>query len=546
MTAPPRLSRRAFLALGAVVVVAACSDDDDAAPATTGPAPATTASTSPPRPSPATTGSPTSPTSTTTSTTTTTTEPVPPTTALTADPFAFGVTSGDPDATSVVLWTRLAGDDLPDAVDVVWETSTDDFATLASAGPSTATAIDGHSVHVVVDVAGPVTYRFRAGGFTSPVGRTAPAAADTTQLKLAATTCQHFETGFYAAHRDLAAWGPDVVVFLGDFIYEGASRPVGGDVVRSHDGPEPTDLVGYRQRYAQYLSDTDLQASRAVCPWFVIWDDHEVENNYAGLVPQDPADQDGFAARRLAAYQAFWEHMPLRIPKPQPDVDTIIYRTAGYGDLVDLVLLDGRQFRSDQACGDATLSVDPPCPESADPSRTMLGATQEAWTAEVFAASTATWTVLGQQTVLTDLRLPNGAILNEDQWDGYAPARDRLLAAAAPVAGRMVVLTGDIHLAGVGRLGDVGTEFITTAITSVGLVPAALEPIIAGFRTVVDAELVHRGYTRHTITPGDVVGGVPHRRRHRCRRLARVDVAHVHDGGRRQHGGHRGLSAARA
>ena len=159
---------------------------------------------------------------------------------------------------------------------------------------------------------------------------------------------------------------------------------------------------------------------------------------------------------------------------PVDGADTTIYRTGRYGDLVDLILLDGRQYRSDQACGDATLSVDPACPEALDPSRTMLGATQEAWVGRgASPRRRATWAVLGQQTVLTDLRLPNGAILNYDQWDGYAPARDRLLAAGRPVAERVVVLTGDIHLAGIGRLPGVGTEFVTTSISSSGLVPAA-------------------------------------------------------------------------
>jgi alkaline phosphatase D len=484
----PDLSRRAFLALAATAVVAACSDDDAGAP------PSTTAP--PAGPTTAATAS-----STSTSASSTTTTPPSTSAALPGDPFALGVTAGDPDATSVVLWTRLVGDGLPDAVDVMWETSTDEFATVASSGTATATAADGHSVHAVVDISGPVTYRFQAGGFTSPAGRAAPAVAGATGLRIAAATCQHFETGLYAAHRDLTEWAPDVVVFLGDFIYEGGGRPVGGQVLRSHDGPEPRDVAGYRGRYAQYLGDPQLQAARAACPWWVIWDDHEVENNYAGLVPQDPADAGGFADRRLAAYQVWWEHMPVRIPKPQPAVDTVIYRTGHYGDLLDLVLLDGRQFRSDQACGDATLSTEPPCAEAADPSRTMLGATQEAWTTAAFAASTATWAVLGQQTVLADLRLSNGAILNEDQWDGYAPARDRLLAAAAPAAGRLVVLTGDIHLAGVGRLPDVGTEFVTTSVSSTGNVPANLQPIIAGFPSIVDAELLHRGYIRHTVTP---------------------------------------------
>ncbi len=488
------LSRRAFLALGATIVVGACSaGDDDAEPT----APATAA---PDTTGPTTTSTPPTTPSTTAPTTTTTTTTTPPTTApLAADPFALGVAAGDPDATSVVLWTRLLGD-LPDAVEVAWETATDEtFADVRASGTATATAADGHSVHVVAALAGPVAYRFAAGGFTSPVGRAAPAgAADT--LRLAAATCQHWETGFYAAHRDLVAWEPDAVVFLGDFIYEGASRPVGEDRVRSHDGPEPVDLPGYRARYAQYLSDGDLRASRAACPWFVIWDDHEVENNYAALEPQDPAERAGFTARRAAAYQAWWEHMPVRLDRPVEGVETIIYRHASYGDLVDLVLLDGRQFRSDQACGDAGLSTEPACPEATDPARTMLGTTQEAWFADRIAASRATWAVLGQQTVLTDLRLPNGGVLNYDQWDGYAPARDRLLAAAAPAARRMVVLTGDIHLAGVGLLPGLGAEFVTTSVSSAGDIPPAVQPILASFDDIVDAELAHRGYIRHTVS----------------------------------------------
>ena len=192
---------------------------------------------------------------------------------------------------------------------------------------------------------------------------------------------------------------------------------------------------------------------------------------------------------------------PCACARPVAGADTVISRRASYGDLVDLVLLDGRQFRSDQACGGAELSTEPACPEATDPARTMLGATQETWVADTLAASSAAWAVLGQQTVLTDLRLPNGGVLNYDQWDGYAPARDRLLAAAAPVAGRMVVLTGDIHLAGVGVLPGFGTEFVTTSVSSGGDIPPVLQPILASFEHIVDAELVHRGYTRHTVTP---------------------------------------------
>ena len=397
-----------------------------------------------------------------------------------------------------MLWTRLAGD-LDDEVEVAWELADDaDFATVTATGTVTARAADAHSVHVVAELAGPSWYRFRAGGFTSPAGRAAPVAPAST-LRLAAASCQNWADGYYAAHRDIAEWSPDLVVFLGDFIYEGAAAPVADGRVRAHDGPEPTDLDGYRGRYALYLSDPQLQASRAACAWAPIWDDHEVENNYAGLVPQDPAEQATFAARRAAAYRAWWEHMPVRLPPPN-DADTYgISRSLPLGGLVDLVLLDGRQFRSDQACGDATLSTDPPCAEALEPARTMLGDAQEQWVADTLAASSATWTVIGQQTVLTDLRLPNGAILNHDQWDGYAPARDRLLAAAAGVQ-RLVVLTGDIHLAGVASIPGLGAEFVTTSISSSNKVPLGLEPILRGFPSVVDAELAHRGYIRHTVT----------------------------------------------
>ncbi len=181
------------------------------------------------------------------------------------------------------------------------------------------------------------------------------------------------------AHRDLAAQAPDLVAWLGDYIYESGAATVGDDgVVRSHGTPEPKDLAAYRDRYALYKSDPDLQAAHAAAPWFVIWDDHEVENNYAGITPQDPADLDGFAERRRQAYQAWWEHQPVDLPPPPDDgSDYRIYRERPWGGLLDITLLDGRQYRTDQACGDATLDLDPACPETFDTDRTMLGDAQE-------------------------------------------------------------------------------------------------------------------------------------------------------------------------
>ena len=482
----PRLSRRTFLALGATVAVAGCASSDDAAPPPPATAPTDRATTAAPAPTttPAMTAPPTTPA---------TTAPASTVAPLATDPFGAGVASGDPDAGSVVLWTRLVGDDLPPEVEVTWELLDGDE--IVATGAETATAEHAHTVHAVVELDRALSYRFRAGGFESPAGRTAPA-LDTAELRIASAACQHYETGFYAAHRDIAEWEPDLVLHLGDFVYEGAARPIGGDVVRAHDGPEPTDLDAYRARYALYLSDRDLQAARAACPWLMVWDDHEVENNYASLVPEG-GDDAGFAARRAQAYRAWWEHTPTRLAPPDGEDRYEIYRGADYGSLARISALDGRQFRSDQACGNPVLSTEPPCDETFLPERTMLGTEQEAWLLERFATSTAAWNVVGQQTIMTDVTL-DGAVLNYDQWDGYPAARDRVLAAAPS---DLVVITGDIHLAGVGTLGGAGAEFVTTAISSVANVDPALEGLVRTLPNIVDAELVHRGYTRHTVTP---------------------------------------------
>ena len=502
------MSRRVFLCGAAAVAVGACSDDSGATTPSADTSVATTEA-------PVVTGAPTT---TVAATTTSTMADV----QLVGDPFTLGVASGDPDATSVVLWTRLApepftGGGMPaDDLDVLWEVSaTDDFATIAASGTETATAAHAHSVHAVAQLEqGDWFYRFRVGSYTSPIGVTRPApAADAplAQAKFAAASCQNFADGYYAAHRDIAEQRPDFTVWLGDYIYEGGGLPFDPDVVaREHIREEPRTLDDYRIRYAQYKSDPQLQASHATCPWFVIWDDHEVENNYAGLSPQDPADAAGFQARRFAAYQAWWEHQPVRLDPPvSADQEYRIYRDTQWGDLIELALLDGRQYRTDQACGDATLNLDPPCPEALDPTRTMLGVEQEQWLIDTLSASTAAWNVIGNQVVLADATF-NGAILNYDQWDGYPVARARLLQAFADNdIQNLVVITGDIHLAAVAQLraGDrgtgvnIGAEFVTTSISSDGLIDDSLADVLKSFPDLVDAELTHRGYSLHTVTP---------------------------------------------
>ena len=493
MTSP--ISRRMFFALSASVVVVACSKNESS----TEPAPDSSAASTSVAP---------------------TTSPVPQT-DLTSDPFTLGVASGDPTDQSVILWTRLAVDSLNGGgmpaqdIEVLWEvSSTDTFDDIVSSGLATAEERFGHAVHIDVPLStgeSIVFYRFRIGDYVSPIGKTrlSSPSGSTTPIKVAAVSCQNYTDGFYNAYADLVEQSPDLVTFLGDYIYESGVGTLDATTVRLHNSDEIKDLVAYRNRYALYRSDPLLQAAHAVCPWVITWDDHEVENNYANLTPQDSADAEGHAARRAAAYQAWWEHMPVRL-SPPTDESLTIYRQFSWGDLLNLLVVDGRQYRDDQACGDAVLSTQPACDEALDPARTMLGAEQEKWFSENINDTTKVWNVMANQTVMTDIRL-GAAVLNYDQWDGYAPDRNRILSDVVDQGvENFVVLTGDIHLAGVGQLTTdsnpttaMGAEFVSTSISSSGNVSTDTEGLLIALPNIIDAETSHRGYTLHTLTAND-------------------------------------------
>lgn len=469
------ISRRSFVLGGAsAVVLAACTsgDDDGAAPTTT--------------------------TTTTPGTTPTTTAPATP---LAAEPFGLGVASGDPDATSVVLWTRLLGAEGDH--DVTWEVRRDD--TLVAAGVERATAEDAHTVHAVATGLEPDTeyrYVFHAGAFTSAEARTHTAPdGDAERLRFAFASCQDWQDGHYSAHEHLAREDIDLVVFLGDYIYEGGPSTTSP---RQHDTPEVIDLDGYRGRYALYKSDPNLQAAHARAPWLVIWDDHEVDNDHAGTSPDDgaPVGVD-LVARRTAAYRAWWEHNATRLPKPTGNA-LEIRRTLVWGSLASFFALDGRQHRSDQPCGG---SLGASCPARDDPAATMLGAEQEAWIAEALPASTARWNVVANQTVLTPSPIELGptTLFNMDQWDGYPAAQRRMLEVLARST-NPVVITGDIHASAVGdiRLDDavVGVELVGTSLSSA--FPADLAPFFEGAAEAAGAlmaDATHRGYTVCEVTP---------------------------------------------
>jgi len=378
------------------------------------------------------------------------------------DPFTLGVASGDPLPDGVVLWTRLAPQPfepmggLPFAgYAVKWQVAEDSaFAKVVRSGTATAHAEYGHSVHVDVRGLKPgrdYFYRFRTGGHLSPVGRTrtAPAAsASPRALRFGVVSCQSYTDGYFGAYRHLAAEDLDVVFFLGDYMYEGAVNSVGG--ARLDAGlhlPDVFELATdtldlYRLRYALYRSDPDLQAAHAAFPWVLTWDDHEVQDNYAAGVPRFDVSAEDFLVQRANAYRAYWENQPLRLPQQPTGPDMALHRRLRFGDLAEAHVLDTRQYRSDQACGDG-LRAD--CADRDDPRRTLLGQAQRGWLLDGMARSGTRWNVLAQQVMMAECRYGGQPHrLDMDKWDGYTADRQAVLAAAGRVPGT-VVLTGDIH-----------------------------------------------------------------------------------------------------
>jgi len=378
----------------------------------------------------------------------------PPAPTLASNPFTLGVASGDPLADRVVLWTRLAIDPLNgggmpgEDVPVIWEVALDDqFHDMVRSGWQFAPRAFAHSVHVDVDGLAPDTwyfYRLRvADQWVSPVARTRTLPrADTSpeRFRIALASCQAYTDGYYTAHAFLAQEDVDLVAFVGDYIYE---YGVDGDV-RDHDGPTLRTLEQFRNRYALYKSDPNLQAAHHRFPWIVTWDDHEVSNNYAGLVlSQGAPPVDDVRALRAAAYQAYYEHMPLRVAPPDDFTNFQIHHSFPIGDLATVYVLDGRQYRSDQACND---SPQRPCAEVHDPSRTMLGPTQKQWLTAALRASSSVWNVMAQQVVFSAVNF-GGRFVLPDLWDGYAVERQELLNVFRDIR-NVIVLTGDIHAAG--------------------------------------------------------------------------------------------------
>ncbi len=419
-----------------------------------------------------------------------------------SNPFALGVASGSPSHDSVVLWTRLLAPEHDNlgrsSLTVHWEVAHDEaFKSIVQRGQAQALAELAHAVHVELNALAPdrwYFYRFRAGDAFSAIGRTRTLAAPGAQvarLRLGYASCQRWEHGYYSAYRHMRAENLDAVMFLGDYIYEsaGAARPV-----RQATGQWVLTLDDYRRRYALYKSDPDLQAMHAHCPWLLTWDDHEVQNDYAGNQAGNTGPSvANFAQRRASAYQAFYEHMPIRAASLARSwaglasgAELRLYSRVRHGQLASLYLLDSRQYRDPQVCTrDGALGASQVNPQQCsawnDPSRSLLGVQQERWLeAEMgrAAGEQGVWNVLGQQMIFgprDDLIGPGQKLWN-DGWDGYSSARRRLTDTMQKQAlPNPVMLGGDVHENWVGHLKtdyeeadspSLGVEFCGTSISS--------------------------------------------------------------------------------
>lgn len=441
--------------------------------------------------------------------------------AFADDPFTLGIASGYPEQGAVVLWTRLApeplapGGGMPAAVvEVAWEVASDErFRSIVRSGTAYATPDWAHSVHVEVAGLEPARdywYRFTSGGQQSPVGRTRTAAARGTlpeRLTLALASCQHYEQGHYAAYRAMARTAPDAVVHVGDYIYEGR----GQNRVRTHDAPECHTLEDYRQRYAIYKSDASLKAAHAASPWLLVADDHEVANDYAGEHSGQDDPPELFLARRAAAYQAYYEHQPLPRRLVPFDGRQRLYTARAFGDLANLYMLDGRQYRSPQACQPGPIVE--PCAELVRVERTMLGDAQERWLTTALAASRARWNVLGQQTLFAhfDQSAAGPLAYWADGWNGYPAARARLVDFMAErKTANPVILSGDIHAFLVTDVHAqprdyaspiVATELVTSSISSQAAAQSSFDAWLAENPNVRLARSDYRGYVALTLEP---------------------------------------------
>jgi alkaline phosphatase D len=434
------------------------------------------------------------------------------------NPFPLGVASGYPSANGVVLWTRLlaASEDshhLTDAaIPVKVEIATDEkFRKVIRTETLYATPEWAHSIHAEIAGLKPSReywFRFTAGGQQSAVGRTRTApklSANIKRLCVGVASCQKYENGYFVAYRHMLNDNLDLIVHTGDYIYEYASTP-GGNNVRGDGSGETFTLEDYRARHALYKRDPDLQAMHAAHPWLVTWDDHEVTNDYAG---ENTYEASGKAVllRRAAAYRAYYEHMPLPSSAKPVGPHMQLYAQCNYGRLLQINVLDSRQYRSPLGCrGPEDTGGNASCASLFDATRTKLGELQEHWLGASLKESRARWNVLVQGTPMAhvDGDPGEGIAYRRDIWDGYPAARQRVLDALANTkTSNPIVIDGDIHafqVAHINRIANdlsspvIASEFTTDSITSGGISQARLDQNRSINPNLLYSYSQHRGY----------------------------------------------------
>jgi len=438
-------------------------------------------------------------------------------------PFQHGVASGDPLTDAVIIWTRVTTD--ADRVPVRWVVATDEALTdIVAEGDATADRAGDHTVKVDVtglDAGTTYFYAFDAAGVRSPAGRTRTAPAGAAErLRIGLASCGRYATGWFNAYGRLAARDLDVVLHLGDYIYED-----GAGAVRTHEPPRVLrSLDDYRQRYAQHRRDPDLQELHRRHPTVHVWDDHELAGNAwrAGARDHDDATDGAWAARLAAAAQAWREWLPVRLPDPADPLR--IWRHLSYGGLAGIFMLDSRIHGRDQQ-----VSPDAPAEDLRHPDRRLLGDAQLDWLTSELAASEATWKIIGNQVVFAPLVFPapvesiasslrergfvvdGGDGFNPDQWDGYTAERDRFLGAIERDGVRnIVVASGDIHCSLVSDVAPGVTEVVTPSITSANFdelldsstAAALVETAVRGANPSLRfAEMQNHGYVVLDLTP---------------------------------------------
>jgi alkaline phosphatase D len=396
-----------------------------------------------------------------------------------AAPFAHGVASFDPTADSVIVWTRAPG-----VGRLAWRVASSPGGEPVAAGDVAVRADRDHCVAVTVDGLDPATgyaYWFEAGPTRSPFGRTRTLpAAGTDPLRLAVVCCGDYSRGHFAAYRAVAEADVDLVVHVGDYIYETGK----GDVRRAEPDHEVVTLADYRTRYAQARGDTDLIALHQRHPMVTIWDDHDIADNAwrGGAKAHDPNEHGSWYDRLDAAVTAHHEWLPARLRDPGDPL--VAYRSFALGDLAELVVLDARIIGRDRQADEA-----PDLPYD-DPRRSLLGDGQRAWAHERVRDTTRPWCVLVTSVVLNRMELPvergakladlapsgyaviDGEAMCTDEWDGYPAEREALVRAIADRGPGLVALSGDVHSAWAfegpcdGEGDPVAVEFTAPCVTA--------------------------------------------------------------------------------